>query len=156
MKNIYNYKTPVGEIFIAEEDNQITNFYFFKPKNLNDFIIKETPVLKNAKVQLMKYFNGDLKNFNLPLNPQASQISKIVLRQLQKIPYGKTLSYYETAKAINKPTYSRAVGMICGKNPIPVFIPCHRVIRSDGNLGGFSAGLTIKRFLLNMESKNNE
>ena len=155
MKNIYTYKTQIGEIFIAEENNQIINFYFAKPKNINDFIFKETPILKQAKIQLMQYFDGKLKFFNLPLNPQVSNISKTVLKQLQKIPYGKTNSYSDIANAIKKPTYSRAVGMICGKNPIPVFIPCHRVICSNGSLGGFSSGIKLKQYLLNMEKNKN-
>ena len=155
MKKIYNYKTQIGEIFIAEADKCITNLYFYKPENINDFAVEETPVLKQAKIQLIKYLSGNLKIFNLPLNPQVSQISKTVLKQLQKIPYGKTNSYSDIANAINKPTYSRAVGMICGKNPIPLFIPCHRVICSNGGLGGFSAGIKIKQYLLNMEKETN-
>lgn len=160
MKNIYCYKFDncLQNIFIAEENNRITNLFFFRPANFIDFNLKETSILKQANLQLKKYFNKELKYFDLPLNPQVNQISKSVLNQLTKISYGETKSYLDIAMMINKPTYSRAVGTICSKNPIPIFIPCHRVIKSNGTIGGFigsssKTNINIKRFLLNMEQK---
>jgi methylated-DNA-[protein]-cysteine S-methyltransferase len=158
MKNIFLYKFNnfLTDIYIAEDKDKITNIFFNKPQNLNCFNFKETSILKQANLQLIKYFNKELKIFDLPLNPQVSQISKLVLTQLTKIPYGKTKSYLDVAMMIKKPTYSRAIGMICSKNPIPILIPCHRVIKSNGVIGGFM-GTTlkektnIKKFLLDME-----
>ena len=158
MKNIYLYKFNnfLKNIYISEDENKITNIFFYKPHNLNNFNFKETSILKQANLQLIKYFNKDLKNFDLPLNPQVSKIPKLVLKQLIKIPYGKTKSYLDIAMMINRPTYSRAIGMICSKNSIPIFIPCHRVIQSNGTIGGFmgnsfKTNINIKKFLLNIE-----
>ena len=158
MKNIYLYKFNnfLKNIYIAEDEDKITNIFFYKPHNLNNFNFKETSILKQANLQLIKYFNKDLKNFDLPLNPQVSKISKLVLKQLIKIPYGKTKSYLDIAMMINRPTYSRAIGMICSKNSIPIFIPCHRVIQSNGTIGGFmgnsfKTNIKLKKFLLNIE-----
>ena len=158
MKNIYLYKFNnfLKNIYIAEDEDKITNIFFYKPHNLNNFNFKETSILKQANLQLIKYFNKELKNFDLPLNPQVSKISKLVLKQLIKIPYGKTKSYLDIAMMINRPTYSRAIGMICSKNPIPIFIPCHRVIKTNGTIGGFmgnsfKTNINIKKFLLDIE-----
>ena len=158
MKNIFLYKFNnfLTDIYIAEDKDKITNIFFNKPKSLNFFNFKETSILKQANLQLIKYFNRELKYFDLPLNPQVSQISRLVLNQLIKIPYGKTKSYSDVAMMINKPTYSRAIGMICSKNPIHILIPCHRVIKSNGTIGGFMGTslkekTNIKKFLSDIE-----
>lgn len=155
MKNVYSRQTQIGRIFIAEKNGEITDLFFNKPDIKKNFLFNETPVLKQAFRLLNSYLNGRLKIFNLPLNPCVSEISKTVLNELVKIPYGKTKSYSDIAKALSKPSYSRAVGMICGKNPIPVFIPCHRVICSNGLIGGFSLGIKLKQYLLNLEKAKN-
>lgn len=116
--------------------------------------------LENAKVgrhsddlykQLTAYFNGDLQKFNIRLAPQGTSFQHRVWDQLMKIGYGKTVSYSDIAEAIDSPKAIRAVGTAIGKNPIPIIIPCHRVIHKDGSLGGYSGGLQFKKMLLEVE-----
>ena len=102
--------------------------------------------------QLREYFAGHRKQFDLPLAPQGTAFQKSVWRQLQQIPYGITISYGELAKRVGNPNASRAVGSANGKNPLPIVIPCHRVIAGGGKLGGFSGGLDVKQILLRIES----
>lgn len=102
--------------------------------------------------QLRAYFNGKLRRFDLPLDPQGTPFQLRVWKELQKIPYGETQSYLQIAQAIGKPTGSRAVGMANGRNPIPIVIPCHRVIGASGKLVGFGGGLPTKQRLLLLEN----
>lgn len=101
--------------------------------------------------QLLEYFSGKRKNFDLPLAPDGTDFQKLVWKYLYTIPYGKLVSYKMVANGINKPKACRAVGNANGKNPISIIIPCHRVITSDKKIGGYSSGLNIKRYLLNLE-----
>lgn len=89
--------------------------------------------------------------FKCRLDPKGTQFQKMVWNELLKIPFGKTLSYKDIAKKVNKPNASRAVGNACGKNPIPIIIPCHRVVAADGKLGGYSGCIDIKKKLLKIE-----
>ena len=150
-KNIFFYKTLIGQIFIAEANNEITNVYFQKPADINNFLFFESKTLKYAGTQLNLYLSGKIKKFNLRFNTNISAYAKLVLNELTKIPYGKTISYSELAQKISKPSHSRAVAMINSRNPIPIFIPCHRVIRKNGNIGGYSGGVKIKKYLLDLE-----
>ena len=110
----------------------------------------ETRCLK----QLGEYQAGKRKIFKLVLNPSGTAFQKKVWQQLLKIPYGKTLSYQAVAKAIGKPKASRAVGGACHANPIMIVIPCHRVLASDGGLGGYAGGVAMKRRLLALEQSS--
>ena len=112
----------------------------------------ETDLLKEAYFQLSEYFKGSRKEFDLPLNPSGSDFQQTVWSELLSIPYGETRSYKEIAEAIGKPDSSRAVGNANNKNPIPIIIPCHRVIASGGKLTGYSGGADIKQKLLNIEN----
>lgn len=150
-KNIFFYKTLIGQIFIAEQNNEITNVYFKKPADIKNFLFFESATLKYAGNQLNLYLNGKIKKINLRFNPNVSAYAKLVLNELTKIPYGKTISYSELAQNISTPAHSRAVAMINSRNPIPIFIPCHRVIRKNGNIGGYSGGVKIKKHLLDLE-----
>ena len=114
--------------------------------------IEDESCLQTAVDQLLLYFDGKLKSFDLCLDPQGSDFQKKAWNALLTIPYGKTISYGEQAALIGQPTASRAVGMANGKNPIPIIIPCHRVIGKDGSLTGFSSGLNAKQFLLALEN----
>ena len=113
-------------------------------------------IIRSAEAQLLKYFDGRLKIFDIPLNPQGSIFQKAAWGILEKIPYGKTISYKEEALKMGSSNYSRAIGQANGKNPIAIIIPCHRVIASDGSMGGYSGGLAVKRFLLDLESNATE
>lgn len=102
--------------------------------------------------QLSEYFNQERKIFNLTLNPQGTPFQKQVWKRLEKIPFGQTKYYGQIAEEIGNPKASRAIGMANNKNPIPIIIPCHRVIGKNGTLTGFASGLDIKQQLLNIES----
>ena len=103
-------------------------------------------------MKLREYFAGHRKQFDLPLAPQGTAFQKSVWRQLQQIPYGITISYGQLAKRVGNPNAARAVGSANGRNPLPIVIPCHRVIAGGGKLGGFSGGLNVKQILLQIES----
>ena len=153
MKNIFFYDTAIGRIGIAENDNSITDLYFDKEIEKENFEVKETPLLKEAGEQLQEYFEGKRKEFNLPLSPTGTEFQQSVWKALQTIPYGETRSYGEIAKIVGNPKASRAVGMANNRNPISIFIPCHRVIGANGKLVGYGGGLNIKEYLLTLEKE---
>ena len=111
----------------------------------------ETPLLIQAERELGEYFSGTRRGFDLPLAPQGTDFQRRVWRALQDIPYGQTRSYAQLAAAVGAPRACRAVGGANGRNPLPILIPCHRVIAADGRLAGFSAGLERKEALLELE-----
>jgi len=110
------------------------------------------PVGEAAR-QLREYFAAKRTAFDLPLAPDGTGFQSAVWRQLQQIPYGETISYGELARRVGNPKASRAVGSANGANPLPIVIPCHRVIASDGSLGGFGGGLPAKQILLALEAR---
>lgn len=110
------------------------------------------PLLCQAKAQLAEYFAGRRQAFALPLSPQGTAFQQAVWAQIALIPYGETRSYGEIAARLGSPAKARAVGGAAGCNPLPIVIPCHRVIGSSGSLTGFSGGLEVKRLLLRLES----
>lgn len=111
--------------------------------------------LEAAKIQLGEYFAGSRKEFDLKLVPNGTEFQLKVLQELEKIPYGETRSYGHIAKKLGKPKASRAVGAANGRNPLPIVIPCHRVIGENGSLTGFGGGLDAKQYLLKLESPLN-
>ncbi len=153
MKKLFFYKTDIGKIGIAEENTFITNLFFENDIVPLEIITQETPLLKEAGKQLQDYFVGRIKEFSLPMAPQGTEFMKSVWKALCEIPYGETRSYHEIAQNIGKPKASRAVGLANNRNPIPVFIPCHRVIGSNGKLTGYRGGLELKTQLLEVEKK---
>lgn len=154
------FDSPIGRIMIIADNSGLKELRFEKKdsaENLTeknqDSLTKAGQICKQAKEELKKYFKGNLKQFTVQLSPEGTDFQKAVWNELCKIPYGKTLSYKQIAANINNPKSCRAVGNANGKNPIPIIIPCHRVICTGGKLGGFSAGLDRKRFLLSLEQK---
>lgn len=149
--------TPIGELLLAGEDDALTMIGFPKGSMRRDpepdWIYNEKP-LANARQQLEEYFAGTRTDFDLPLNLDGTEFQVDVLRALQKIPYGETVSYGEIAKRIGRPRAMRAVGAANGRNPIPIVVPCHRVIGSSGDLTGFGGGLDTKEALLRLEAEN--
>ncbi|MXW00917.1 MAG: methylated-DNA--[protein]-cysteine S-methyltransferase [Holophagales bacterium] len=109
--------------------------------------------LSEAKRQIREYFAGERQDFDLPLSPHGTAFQRRVWTELRRIPFGETISYGELAARIGKPTASRAVGAANGRNPLPVVVPCHRVIGSDGRLTGFGGGLPTKQALLDLERR---
>lgn len=154
MKYIKNMNTKIGNITIVEEENQIIEIEINK-KTEENRLQKDTPLLIEAKKQLMEYFEGKRRKFDVPLNPKGTKFMKDVWTALQGIPYGAVRTYGQIAEKIGNPKASRAVGMANHKNPIPIIIPCHRVIGSNGKLVGYALGIETKKFLLEWEKENN-
>jgi methylated-DNA-[protein]-cysteine S-methyltransferase len=154
----YTYlETPIGTLLIAGDDKAVRKIHF--PKNGKAVAAGKDwtesahgPVGKAVK-QLREYFNGKRADFDLPLAPEGTEFQRTVWRNLQDIPYGETISYGELAKRVGNPKASRAVGAANGQNPIPIVIPCHRVIGANGKLTGFGGGLPTKEALLGLEAK---
>jgi methylated-DNA-[protein]-cysteine S-methyltransferase len=118
-----------------------------------EWIYNERPLAK-ARQQLTEYFAGERKDFDLPLSLRGTEFQLLVLEELKTIPYGETTSYGDIAKRIGRPKAVRAVGAANGRNPIPIIVPCHRVIGSSGDLTGFGGGLDTKTALLRLEAEN--
>lgn len=152
MGNIFYYQTPIGKIAIAEENELITNLYFESNTiSIDNYTIMETKTLKIANEQLQEYFSGKRKDFCLALAPKGSEFMKNVWNSLCTIPYGETRCYQEIAQSVNNKNAMRAVGLANNRNPIPIFIPCHRVIGKNKKLVGYGGGLGIKKYLLELE-----
>ncbi len=151
----YSYvKSPIGNLMIAGTRSALKWIMFQTGKKLRDpepDWIEDPKYLKQAIDQLGVYFEGKLQSFDLELSPDGTPFQKSVWNALKEIPYGKTISYGEIAKKIGKPNASRAVGAANGQNPIPIVIPCHRVIGKSGDLTGFGGGLDVKEKLLSLE-----
>ena len=156
MKNMIYYKSPIGNLIIMEEENAIIKLCFKEQEITNNKDIQEfeTPLLKKAKKQLEEYFEGKRKKFDLALRLNGTSFQNKVWKALLNIPYAKTCSYKDIAKNIGNENASRAVGNANNKNPLPIFIPCHRVIGSNGKLIGYAGGLDIKIKLLELEREN--
>ena len=149
-KKIFNSK--IGNIVIVEKNQSIIELKVIKEKNI-DIIESDTPLLKKASEQINEYFSGKRETFDLPLNPEGTEFMKKVWKQLLNIPYGETKTYKQIATEIGNETAARAVGMANNKNPIPIIIPCHRVIGSNKKLVGYALGLDVKEKLLKLEAK---
>ena len=141
------YDSPIGPMTLVQEGEALARLDFDVPSQPEE----ATPLLLEACRQLREYFAGERKVFALPLAPEGTAFQKKVWAALRDIPWGETRSYGDIAWAIGKPTACRAVGMANGRNPLPIFIPCHRVIGTNGSITGYSGGLEKKRFLLRLE-----
>lgn len=150
----YLYQTPFGRLTIACDGTAITKVMFGAQK-LN-LPYKPSPLTTQASNQILEYLAGKRKTFDLPLNPEGTEFQKRVWEELKCIPYGQTRTYKEVAEALGNPKAMRAVGNANNKNPIPIIIPCHRVIGKNGNLVGYSGGLAIKEMLLSLEANHNK
>lgn len=150
--HVYFYESDIGKIGIAEKNGKVTNLYFANDKLPQDIEICETPILKEASHQLKSYLAGKIEAFSLPLEPNGTVLMKQVWSSLCEIPYGKTVSYKRIADKIGKPNAARVVGLANSRNPIPIFIPCHRVVGADGSLIGYRGGIDLKMKLLCLES----
>lgn len=151
--------SPVGELRIVEQDGAITAIEFspFRPPGDGRALGERDdahPVLADAAGQLAAYFAGDLRDFDLPLAPRGSDFQQRVWGELRQIRYGETASYGQVAHRLGHTNAaSRAVGLANGRNPIPIVIPCHRVIGANGTLTGYAGGLERKRLLLGLETE---
>ena len=153
VKRIYFYPTPLGNIGIAADGNAITNLIFPGEPVPQELLEQETDRLKEAGRQLQLYLAGELTVFTLPLAPAGTEFQRLVWNSLETIPYGETRSYQAIAQRVGNKNACRAVGQANHRNPIPIFIPCHRVIGVDGRLTGYGGGLGIKAYLLELEKR---
>lgn len=146
--------TPIGLLQIIATDKAIVSA---TPTDHEENIVGNEAANKLAqecKVELAEYFAGKRKKFDLPLKQEGTQFQNKVWQELKQIPYGETKTYGEIAKLIDKPNASRAIGMANHNNSIMILVPCHRVVGADGSLTGYAYGVKIKKFLLELESKN--
>jgi len=145
------YKSELGLIQITSSEDAVTEIDFVEKQNDTTEI---PPILKEAYTQIDEYFRGIRKSFDLKLYIEGTDFQKKVWDQLRQIPYGEISTYKEVAKAIGNEKAVRAVGNSNNKNKIPIVIPCHRVIGSNGKLVGYAGGLHIKQWLLEHEKSN--
>lgn len=154
--NYTSLDSPVGPLLLVSDDAGLRQINFVNGRHevRPDPAWKENrSAFKTVTSQLRAYFAGELEDFDLPLAPNGTPFQLKVWKRLCDIRYGETMSYGELAKKIGNPNASRAVGLANGSNPIPIIIPCHRVIGSDGKLTGYGGGLPIKEKLLALEQK---
>lgn len=142
-------QTPIGIAKITADDAGVSEISITNEGTISTKIPHE---LIEAATQLQDYFLGKRINFNLKLNPKGTVFQQKVWGELQKIPFGKTISYLELAKKLGDPKVIRAAASANGKNPLLILIPCHRVIGTSGELTGFSGGLWRKKWLLELEN----
>ena len=152
-----HFDSPVGPLLLAADESGLRQLAFPCEKT------KKTPpsdwqengaFFGETSRQLTAYFAGQLRTFDLPLAPQGTPFQLQVWQTLPEIPYGQTLSYGALAQKIGNPKASRAVGAANGQNPLPILIPCHRVIGANGRLTGFAGGLETKKALLSLEQRH--
>jgi methylated-DNA-[protein]-cysteine S-methyltransferase len=155
-----NYRlleTPVGTLRLVSDGSALTAIEF--EGRYRDGAGEESasdPVLSDCSDQLREYFAGRRTRFDLPLSPEGTAFQQSVWQALGDIPFGAQRSYADIARAIGRPGAARAVGAANGRNPLPIVVPCHRVVGSDGSLTGYAGGLEIKRRLLALEGSGVE
>ncbi|TWT17857.1 methylated-DNA--[protein]-cysteine S-methyltransferase [Luteimonas marina] len=147
--------SPVGPLFVAADDDGLRAIEFrdnrHPVKRDGDWREGDNATLRKAGRQLDEYFAGKRRAFDLPLSPHGTEFQRKVWSTLATIPYGETISYAQLAARVGRSSATRAVGAANGRNPLPIVLPCHRVIGADGSLTGFGGGLPTKQFLLKLE-----
>lgn len=155
MKQYCYYQSPIGKLLLVGTDGILEELHF--PSSLEQVKIAEEwqndeASFKQTLQQLGEYFAGNRQKFDLKISPKGTAFQERVWQELCQIPFGRTASYGEIAERIGNPKACRAIGMANAKNPIPIIVPCHRVIGKDGSLTGFGGGLDIKEQLLKLEN----
>ena len=158
------FNSPIGKIYIAAVKEGVVKISFstkslqelekYCQKHLGVGVREGSEYNRDAKEQILKYLEGESQYLDFPVIHLNSPFRKKVLEVERNIPYGETRSYGEVAKMVNNPRASRAVGSANAKNPLPLYFPCHRIINSNGKLGGFGWGVDVKQYLLDLESKS--
>lgn len=154
MKSYKTFNSPLGTMTAIADETHLLALYIgeeMKPMLVEAKKNDKHPVLTATELQLREYFAGKRIDFDLPLAPAGTNFQTKAWKALTKIPYGKVWSYGKQAQFLKTPKAQRAVGGANGKNPIPVIIPCHRVVGANGKLTGFSGGMHMKVFLLKLE-----
>ena len=147
--------TPIGRLLLTGDESGLRGISFDNgrhPAQVAETWQRTEEPFRDAIAQLADYFAGRRRRFDLALAPQGTPFQRQVWSALTGIPYGETVSYSELARRVGRPSATRAVGAANGRNPLPIVVPCHRVIGADGSLTGFGGGLAIKRRLLELEA----
>lgn len=147
--DFYVFETKFGLLKIESNDEYITNIEFNNPTSNNQYKLNDS--IQSAFIELNEFFEGKRKSFSFLIKLNGTEFQKSVWNELMKIPYGETRTYKEIAISIGNPKACRAVGLANNKNPLPIIVPCHRVIGSNGTLTGYAYGLNMKEILLNLE-----
>ena len=151
--------TPIGELLLTGDGSSVTGIWMQSHRSewrRTKALARDDRALAGARKQLTEYFAGERMEFDLPLAPEGTGFQRKVWNALCEIPYGVTISYGELARRIGQPTAARAVGLANGSNPLPIVVPCHRVIGADGSLTGFGGGIERKRWLLTHEKRHSK
>lgn len=148
--DILRFDTPLGPMALEEEEGAITRLWL-PGQPVPPSPGRETPLLCRGRQELWEYLAGERRDFDLPLHPRGTPFQRRVWQVLGDIPYGQTRTYAQIARAVDSPRGFRAVGMANHRNPIPILIPCHRVVGSGGALTGYAGGLELKKALLALE-----
>jgi methylated-DNA-[protein]-cysteine S-methyltransferase len=141
-------ETPIGRLWLATAGGGLGSIAFHGPAGATS----DDALLREAEEQLSAYFAGELRRFDLPLSPRGTEFQRRVWDAVAAVPYGTTTTYSRLAAAIGRPRATRAVGAANGRNPLPIVVPCHRVIGASGALTGYGGGLDVKRALLALEA----
>lgn len=161
MKLFYtDFETPLGKMIAIASETELKLLKFYDDKNIEKELQKlnfekteaDLEIFENLKIQIKEYFEGKRKNFDIKLNPFGSDFQIKTWKAIQEISYNTTSTYKEMARKISSEKAARALANACGQNKIVIIIPCHRVIGSNQKLGGYSAGIWRKEFLLNLEN----
>lgn len=147
---VEHLESPVGLLEITADKQGVRSIFFQEKKTTEG---KGNTHTKKAVKELKEYFSGERKNFTVKLNPRGSEFQMRVWEELQKIPHGKTTSYFDLSNRLGDVKAIRAVGTANGKNPISIIIPCHRVVGRNGELTGYAGGLHRKEWLINFEQQ---
>lgn len=157
------WNSPVGPLHLIADDEALICLAFDanldtcrKRLGLGELAERENPVIKEAKEQLLEYFAGRRREFSVPIKARGTEFQKKAWEALQKIAYGQTVSYQAQARELGQSGAIRATGSANGRNPIAIIVPCHRVVRSDGAIGGYAGGIEVKAKLLALESRVTE
>ena len=147
------FPSPVGDLILTASETALTGVFFPTSRHTREGGVDgpDNAVLASTRHQLSEYFAGTRTSFDLPLDPRGTPFELRVWEELRAIPYGATRSYSDIARRLGDPRSTRAVGAANGKNPIPIIVPCHRVIGAHGELTGFGGGIDRKRWLLEHE-----
>ena len=148
------FDTTIGRIGITEENGSITRLLFATDPVPVGLIEGKSAAITEAARQVKAYLAGELQEFSLSLAPKGTEFLRTVWAELCRVPYGATASYKDIAVAVGNPKAVRAVGLANNRNPIPLIIPCHRILGSNGKLTGYRGGLALKEQLLNLERRN--
>lgn len=150
-KSVLFVQSPIGVLTLVEADGALKELRFEEHAEPGE-TLQATPLLKQAERELREYFEGKRKTFSVPMKPDGTAFQQAVWKALLEIPYGETASYGEVAKRIGNPKAARAVGMANHQNPLAIFYPCHRVIGAGGKMVGYGGGLSVKEYLLSLET----